>query len=225
MLNTELEKKLDEVFNELNKRYYLNDTKSIQEWVSLLRLLIVVLEKLETKLSKDAEEIRYKLNLILKNDFPDLDNQERQKLKNTAKWELSRISSNKLTLLANSLSYASKRYASHNELLKAFQKELPKLIEIVRLGKKDLFFYNVIRILQFNAPENKAVSIAPELAEIVKPEYDINTFRSLAYIFLSNFVNKRADKDTGNQLDEFSYGVTDTVSEDQEVSSLTDEEN
>lgn len=87
--------------------------------------------------------------------------------------------------LIERLRRAGYRSAQDNKSLKeAINKEALRILEQVRLGKRDV----VIGMLMRNFTIRN-VKIPSELVEALKPKYDTNLFRAFIYAFLSGFIS------------------------------------
>lgn len=72
---------------------------------------------------------------------------------------------------------------NNKDLREAINKESLRILEQVRLGKKDAVVGMLIRNFII-----RNIKIPQELIEALKPKYDINLFRAFIYAFLSGFI-------------------------------------
>lgn len=74
--------------------------------------------------------------------------------------------------------------AQNNKSIKeAINKEALRILEQVRLGKRDAVVGMLIRNFAIHN-----IPIPSELVEALKPKYDLNLFRAFIYAFLSGFI-------------------------------------
>lgn len=85
--------------------------------------------------------------------------------------------------LIENLKRAGFNLSKDKSLKDAINKEALRILEQVRLGKRDA----VIGMLMRNFTIRN-VKMPPELIESLKPKYDINLFRAFIYAFLSGFI-------------------------------------
>lgn len=86
--------------------------------------------------------------------------------------------------LIENLKRAGYGIAQNNKSIRdAINKEALRILEQVRLGKKDFVIGMLMRIFTI-----RNFQMPPELIEALKPKYDINLFRAFIYAFLSGFI-------------------------------------
>jgi len=78
-------------------------------------------------------------------------------------------------------------------LQEAINKETLKLLEQIRLGKRD----GVVGMLMRNFTIRN-VKLPSELIEALKPKYDANLFRAFIYAFLGAFISTNIKEDTND---------------------------
>lgn len=71
----------------------------------------------------------------------------------------------------------------------AINKSALRLLEQIRLGKKDAVVGMLMRIFTI-----RNVRFPTELLEALKPKYDLNLFRAFMYAFLSAFTTEKTEK-------------------------------
>lgn len=97
---------------------------------------------------------------------------------------LKELQQNEPDFLIENLKRSGYRIAKDNNSLKeAINKEALRILEQVRLGKRDA----VIGMLMRNFTIRN-IKMPSELIEVLKPKYDINLFRAFIYAFLSGFI-------------------------------------
>lgn len=80
--------------------------------------------------------------------------------------------------------------AQNNKSMKeAINKEALRILEQVRLGKRDAVVGMLIRNFAIHN-----IQMPPELVEALKPKYNINLFRAFVYAFLSGFIPKEENE-------------------------------
>ncbi len=164
----DINNKLDELYQKIspNDFNWLEDArKTFSLFIKFEKLkdFITALECLKEKLEKDGtktNEIK-----IVKGLLKDLQRSEPD-------------------FLIENLKRTGYGIAQNNKSIKdAINKEALRLLELVRLGKKDA----VIGMLMRNFTIRN-IQIPQELIEALKPKYDINLFRAFIYAFLSGFI-------------------------------------
>lgn len=73
--------------------------------------------------------------------------------------------------------------AQNKALQDALDKQMFRILEQVRLGKKDSAIHIILRTFVANHKQ-----IPKELIDAMKEQYDINQFRAFMYAFLNNFI-------------------------------------
>ena len=80
------------------------------------------------------------------------------------------------------------RLSNKMELKKAFEKLSFRLLEQIRLGKKDTVVGMIIRVFMVHGEK-----IPVELIEALKNKHDINMFRAYMYAFLGALLSKQGE--------------------------------
>lgn len=84
------------------------------------------------------------------------------------------------------------RLAKNASLRKAINDQMLRMLEQLRLGKRDSVCGMLLRIFVVNGEE-----FPEEIIEAIKPKYDENLFRAYMYAFLSGFIKQ--DREEGNE--------------------------
>ncbi|HBT04351.1 MAG: Uncharacterized protein XD42_0198 [Thermodesulfobacterium sp. 37_54] len=79
-------------------------------------------------------------------------------------------------------------YASKGDLKEAINKSALRLLEQIRLGKRDEVIGILMRIFT-----TRNIEFPTELLEALKPKYDLNLFRAFMYAFLSAFTTEKSE--------------------------------
>lgn len=102
---------------------------------------------------------------------------------------ITRLKTNEPDFLLEALKRKGSAIANSNiELKKSINGQMFRILEQIRLGKKD----NVVHIiLRTFAAKHK--QIPPEIIDALREEYDINQFRAFMYAFLNNFITEKSE--------------------------------
>lgn len=90
--------------------------------------------------------------------------------------------------LIERLKNAGYRLSNNKELKEAFEKLSFRLLEQIRLGKKDTVVGMIIRVFMVHGEK-----IPVELIEALKNKHDINMFRAYMYAFLGALLSKQGE--------------------------------
>ena len=92
-------------------------------------------------------------------------------------------------MLLEALKRKGRACARNNELKKSLDRQMFRILELIRLGKKDMAVHSVLRT--FTAHHKQ---VPTELLDTLREEYDINQFRAFMYSFLNNFIVIKSKK-------------------------------
>lgn len=81
-------------------------------------------------------------------------------------------------------------YSKDGDLKEAINKIALRLLEQIRLGKRDAVIGILMRIFT-----TRNIKFPTELLEPLKPKYDLNLFRAFMYAFLSAFTTEKTGKE------------------------------
>lgn len=168
MIYEDINKKLDELYDKItpNDLSWIEDAKktfSLFLEFEKLKDFIKAIECVKEKLERDDDkenELRMIIGLMkdLQRSEPDF--------------------------LIENLKRVGYRLAQNNKSLKdAINKEALRMLEQVRLGKRD----TVVGMLMRNFIIRN-ISMPSELIEALKTKYDVNLFRAFIYAFLAGFI-------------------------------------
>jgi hypothetical protein len=164
----EISNKLDELYQKISP--------SDLNWIEDARRTFSIFTRFE-KLKDFVRAIEYVKKEIEKDDTK----KDQTKLINGILKELQRSEPD---FLIENLKYAGNRIARDNKSIRdAVNNEALRMLELVRLGKRDAVVGMIMRIFTI-----RNVPIPQDLIEALKPKYDINLFRAFIYAFLSGFI-------------------------------------
>lgn len=180
----DISKKLDELHEKMkpDDLNWLEDARKIFSIFTKGEKLIYFVKTLECI----CKELKAQIEKI---ENEESKKREKEKL-NKVYGLLKELKSKEPDFLIENLRRAGYAIASRNKSLKdAVEKELLRILEQTRLGKRDNVVHMLIRnfvIRQEHIPD--------ELIYALKPQYDTNLFRAFIYAFLSGFISERKEE-------------------------------
>lgn len=167
---------IDELFSKM-------EPDNIDEWYDDVDAVINVFTQ-----GKKIRELLESLELIRKELKKMEQTEERTKQITKIARLIARLKTNEPDFLLEALKRKGNAIANSNiELKKSITSQMFKILEQVRLGKKDNVIHMILRTFA-----TKHKQIPHELIDALREEYDINQFRAFMYAFLNNFITEKS---------------------------------